>query len=88
MKNSSWFKKESGFRNGSRMFDEKLTILEFKYLLNKKWKKQAVKRTRTKNSYRRVIYFFGPCEVRNKADFQILEHSSSRTVKQKEHKKT
>ena len=55
MKNSSWFKKESGFRNGSRMFDEKLTILEFKYLLNKKWKKQAVKSTRTKNSYRRVI---------------------------------
>ena len=38
--------------NGSKMSDEKLTILEFKYLQNKKWYKQAVKSTRTRKSYR------------------------------------
>ena len=31
------------FGNGSRLPDEKLTILEFKYLQNKKWYKQAIK---------------------------------------------
>ena len=31
------------FGNGTRMFDKKLVILEFKYLQNKKWYKQAVK---------------------------------------------
>ena len=40
------------FGNGRRMSDKKLVILEFKYLQNKKWKKQAVKRTRRKKSYK------------------------------------
>ena len=44
--------KSSEFGNGSRMSDEKRTILEFKDLQNKKWYKQAVKSTRTRKSYR------------------------------------
>ena len=40
------------FGNGSRMSDENLVILEFKYLQNKKWYKQAVKSARIKKSYR------------------------------------
>ena len=40
------------FGNGSGMSDKKLVILEFKYLQNKKWKKQAVKSTRRKMSYK------------------------------------
>ena len=39
------------FGNGSRMSDENLVILEFKYLQNKK-QKQAVKSARIKKSYR------------------------------------
>ena len=38
------------FGNGSRISDEKLNILKFKYLQNKKWYKQAVKSTRTRKS--------------------------------------
>ena len=34
------------------MSDENLVILEFKYLQNKKWQKQAVKSARIKKSYR------------------------------------
>ena len=49
---SSRLFKSFEFRNGSRMSDKKLVILEFKYLQNKKWKKQAVKRTRRKKSYK------------------------------------
>ena len=37
---------------GSRMSDKNLAILEFKYLQNKKWYKQAVKSARIKKSYR------------------------------------
>ena len=40
------------FGNGSRMSDKKLVILEFKYLQNTKWQKQAVKSTRRRKSYR------------------------------------
>ena len=40
------------FGNGSRISDEDLVILEFKYLQNKKWYKQAVKSARIKKSYR------------------------------------
>ena len=32
--------------------DENLVVLEFKYLQNKKWWKQAVKSARIKKSYR------------------------------------
>ena len=49
---SSRLFKSFEFGNGSRMSDKKLVILEFKYLQNKKWKKQAVKRTRRKKSYK------------------------------------
>ena len=45
------------FGNGSRMSDEKLVILEFKYLQNKKWQKQAVKSARIKKSYRTYWLF-------------------------------
>ena len=41
------------FGNGSRISDQKLVILEFKYLQNKKWSKKAVKSTRIKKSYRK-----------------------------------
>ena len=34
---SSQLFKSLEFGNGSRMFDENLVILEFKYLQNKKW---------------------------------------------------
>ena len=34
------------------MSDKKLTILELKYLQNKKWYKQAVKSTRTRKNCR------------------------------------
>ena len=40
------------FGNGSIMSDENLVTLEFKYLQNKKWSKQAVKSTGIKKSYR------------------------------------
>ena len=40
------------FGNGSRISDENLVILEFKYFQNKKWSKQAVKSARIKKSYR------------------------------------
>ena len=40
------------FRNGYRISDEKCVKLEFKYLQNKKWQKQAVRSTRIKKSYR------------------------------------
>ena len=40
------------FGKGSRMSDKNLVILEFKYLQNKKWYKQAVKSARIKRSYR------------------------------------
>ena len=40
------------FGNGSRISGENLAILEFKYLQNKKWQKQAVKSARMKKSYR------------------------------------
>ena len=45
------------FGNGCRMSDENLVILEFNYLQNKKWYKQAVKNTRIKNSYRTYCIF-------------------------------
>ena len=38
--------------NGSRMSNKNLAILEFKYLQNKKWLKQAIKSARIKMSYR------------------------------------
>ena len=44
--------KSFAFGNGSRMSDENLVILEFKYLQNKKCWKQAVKSARIKKSYR------------------------------------
>ena len=50
--NSTWLFKSFKFGNGSRMSDENLAILEFKYLQNKKWKKQVVKIARIKKSYR------------------------------------
>ena len=50
--NSTWLFKSFKFGNGSRMSDENLVILEFKYLQNKKWQKQAVKSARIKKSYR------------------------------------
>ena len=40
------------FGNGSTMSDENFVILEFKYLQNNKWQKQAVKSARIKKSYR------------------------------------
>ena len=40
------------FGNGNRISDENLDILEFKYLQNKNWQKQAVKSARIKKSYR------------------------------------
>ena len=40
------------FVNRSRISDEKIVILEFKYLRSKEWQKQAVKGTRIKKSYR------------------------------------
>ena len=40
------------FGNGSRMFDENLVVLEFRYIHNKIWQEQAVKSTRIKNNYR------------------------------------
>ena len=43
------------FGNGSRMSNKKLA-LKFKYLLNKKWLKQAVKSTRIKTNYRNAVY--------------------------------
>ena len=39
------------FGNGSRISGENLVVLEFKYLQNKKWWKQAVKSARIKKSY-------------------------------------
>ena len=73
------------------MSDENLVILEFKYLQNKKWQKQAVKGARIK-SYRKYILFSfysdNLCDVRNEAVFLLLEHSSLRKVKQKTRKKT
>ena len=39
------------------MSDEKLVILEFNYLQNKKWQKQAVKSTRIRKSYRTYWFF-------------------------------
>ena len=46
------------FGNGSRMSGENLAILEFKYLQNKKWQKQAVKSARIKKSYRTYYFHF------------------------------
>ena len=40
------------------MSDEKPVVLEFKYLQNKKWLKQAVKITRIKKSYRMLLNVF------------------------------
>ena len=39
------------FENESRISDEDLVILEFKYLQNKKWYKQALKSARINKSY-------------------------------------
>ena len=44
------------FGNGS-MSDEKLVILEFKCLQNKKWLKEALKSTRIRKSYRTYWLF-------------------------------
>ena len=49
---STWLFKSFEFRNRSRISDEKLAILEFKYLRNKEWQKKAVKSTRIKKNYR------------------------------------
>ena len=46
------------FGNGSRMSDKNHVILEFKYLQNKKWQKQAVKSARIKTSYRTYYFHF------------------------------
>ena len=45
------------FKFGSRrrMSDEKFIILEFKYLQDKKWQKQAVKSTRIRKSYQFTV---------------------------------
>ena len=40
------------FENRSRMSDEKLVILKFEYLQNKKWWKQSVKNIRIKKDHR------------------------------------
>ena len=40
------------FGSASKMSDEKLTLLEFKYLQNKRWYKRAVKITRARKRYR------------------------------------
>ena len=45
------------FGNGSRISNKKFVILEFKYLQNKKLRKQAVKSTRIKKSYRTYWLF-------------------------------
>ena len=112
----SWLFKLFKFGNGNRMSYENLVILEFKYLQNKKWLKQAVKSARIKKSYIthyfyftqitnknsqfsftiyhvfttfvklcgcRFLYFFSLCDVRNEADFLLLEHSSSRGLNRK-----
>ena len=46
------------FGNGSRMSDENLAILEFKYLQNKKWYKKAAKSARIKKSHRTYYFHF------------------------------
>ena len=47
------------FGNGSRMSDKKLTILEFKYLLNKKMVlKQAVKKYYKKEELQNILTVF------------------------------
>ena len=48
----TWLFKPFDFGNKRRMSDEKLTILKFKYLRNKKWYKQVVNSTRTRKSYK------------------------------------
>ena len=45
------------FGNESRMSDENLVILEFKYLQNKKWEKQAVKSARIKRVIEHTGHF-------------------------------
>ena len=68
LKKKAWMKNHGGSNyfswkqiisvgNGSRMSDKKLTILEFKYLRNKKWYKQAVKRTRTRKLHNILTVF-------------------------------
>ena len=52
------------FGNGSRMSNENLIILEFKYLQNKKWQKQAAKSARVMKSYR--TYYFHFTEITDK----------------------
>ena len=53
--NTTWLFKSFQFGNGSRMFNEKLVILEFKYLQNKKWSKQMVKSIRIKKNYKKLL---------------------------------
>ena len=56
--NCSGLFKSFEFGNGSRMSDKNHVILEFKYLQNKKWQKQAVKSARIKTSYRTYYFHF------------------------------
>ena len=55
---TAWLFKSFEFGNGSRISDENLVILKFKYLQNKKWQKQAVKSARIKKSYRTYYFHF------------------------------
>ena len=55
--NCPWLFKSFEFGNGSRMSVKNLVILEFKYLQNKKWWKQAIKSARIKKSYRTYWLF-------------------------------
>ena len=48
----TWLFKLFKVGNRSRVSDKNLVLLEFKYLQNKKWLKQAVKSARIKKSYR------------------------------------
>ena len=47
------------------MSDEKPVILEFKYLQNKKWQKQAVKSTKIKKNYGTYCFHLTQIIVKN-----------------------
>ena len=46
------------FGNGSRISDEKRLILQFKYLQNKKWQKQVIKKYQNKEEIQNILTVF------------------------------
>ena len=80
---TAWLFKSFEFGNGSRISDENLVILKFKYLQNKKWLKQAVISARIKKSYRTYYFHFTQITDKNLhfpskiGDFQNLPHFRS-----------